>query len=191
MLKTKPSGSLELPSSSHPGSVGLWDPGRQRSPGGRVRFPSGPSLSPKGRVGPLPAFAASSDWLWQCPVPHPAQAPLFSPLPQGIIPEPVGVGVLPGPCSSGESPSCRSHPHPLDFLAAQCTGLRPSTPASIGWARGALCSHPLPGPPLPLAASGPASPCWPWLWGVCEWLRVAAATLDPAQSGDPSASSGF
>lgn len=85
----------------------------------------------------------------------------------------------------------RSHPHPLDFPAAQSTGLRPSTPASIGWARVALCSHPLPGPPLPLAASGPASPCWPWLWGVCEWLRVAAATLDPAQSGNPSASSGF
>ena len=87
----------------------LWASGTL---GGRDRwvaesdFPVGFLHSPlRARVGPLPAFTASSDWLRQCPMPHPAQAPLFSRLPQGIIPGLVGVGVVPGPCNSGESPS--------------------------------------------------------------------------------------
>lgn len=55
MFKTKPSGNLELLPSSHPGSMGLWDPGGQRSLGGRVRFPCGlSSLSPKGPGGATP-----------------------------------------------------------------------------------------------------------------------------------------
>ena len=60
----------------------LWASGTL---GGRDRwvaesdFPVGFLHSPlRARVGPLPAFTASSDWLWQCPMPHPAQAPLFS-----------------------------------------------------------------------------------------------------------------
>ena len=192
MLKTTPSGSLELLPSAHPGSMGLWDPGGQRSPGGRVRVPRGPSLSQGPEWGHSPPSQPPriGSGSAQCVTPprHRCSPACLKASFLGWS----GWASCQVPATPERALPSRSHPHPLDFPAAQSPGLRPATPASIGCARVELCSHPLPGPPPPLASSGPASPCWPWLRGVCEWLRVAAATLDPAQSGcDPRASSGF
>ena len=193
MLKTKPSGKLELLPSFHPGSMGLWDPGGQRSLGGRVRFPCGlSSLSPKGPGGATPRLHSLLGLALAMPSASPRPGTAVLPLASRHHSWAGRGGRRARSLQLRREPFLAGATHPLDFPVAQSPGSRPPTPASIGCARIALSSHRLPGPPPPLASSGPASPCWPWLRGVCEWLRVAAATLDPAQRGcDPSASSGF
>ena len=77
--------------------------------GGGARSPRGPSLSPEGPGGAAPGPSSCLGLalaMPKAPPPRPTpQALLFPHFPQGIIPGLVRVGVLPGPCSSGEGPS--------------------------------------------------------------------------------------
>lgn len=135
MLKTKPSGSLELRPSAHPGSMGLWDPGGQRSPGGRVRVPRGPSSLSQG-----PGWGHSPPS--QPPRIGSGNAQCLTPPRHRCSPACLKASFLGwsgwASCQVPATPEralpSRSHPHPLDFPAAQSPGLGPPTPASIGCA---------------------------------------------------------
>lgn len=112
-------------------------------------------------VGPAPATQPPHIGSWQCPnrTTNP-RAPLFPHLLHGFIPWAERGGRRPRPCISEEG---SPQPEPPTDLMRDPWLLPP-----LQVPRVARCPHPLPGPPPALAASGPASPCWPWLRGVCE-----------------------
>lgn len=198
MLKTKPGESLKPPVPSC--FCAPLGPGGQRSGVVAERALLVDRHSPEGQGGAAPGPSSCLGLALAMPkAPHPP-APLLwhccSPTSlKASFPGWSGWASFRVPAAPERALPSQNRPPTFRLRSPQASAPGP-TPAST---RGshyvpqvARCPHPLPGPPPALAASGPASLCWPWLLGSARCFRITVATLDPAQSGgDPSTSSGF